>query len=103
MRVFLVCYSDMHFVNHSPDNQHFILEQIEKSVGNLRIFALEFQNYILLCVFILGKQCRPDHNGVARTLKKFAHQRETTGSSNDFLQLCPFSKWDLLLKERICS
>ena len=31
------------------------------------------------------------------------HQRETTGSSNDSLQLLPFSKWDLLLKERISS
>ena len=27
-----------------------------------------------------------------------AHQRETTGSSNDSLQLLPFSKWELLLK-----
>ena len=41
--------------------------------------------------------------GVARTLKKYAHQRETTGSSNDSLQLHPFSNWELLLKERICS
>ena len=31
------------------------------------------------------------------------HQRETTVSSNDSLQLRPFSKWELLLKERICS
>ena len=30
-------------------------------------------------------------NGVARMLKSYAHQRETTGSSNDFLQLRPFS------------
>ena len=42
-------------------------------------------------------------NLVARTLKKYAHQRETTGSSSDSLRLCPFSKWELLLKERICS
>ena len=42
-------------------------------------------------------------NGVARTLKKLTHQRETTGSSNDSLQLCFFSNWELLLKERICS
>ena len=42
-------------------------------------------------------------NGLARTLKSYAHQRETAVSSNDSLQLCPFSKWELLLKERICS
>ena len=35
--------------------------------------------------------------------KKYAHQGETTVSSNDSLQLCPFSKCELLLKERICS
>ena len=39
-------------------------------------------------------------NGIARSLKKL-HQRETTGSSSDFRQLSPFSKWELLLKERI--
>ena len=38
-------------------------------------------------------------NGVARTLTP----RETTGSSNDSLQLRPFSNWKLLLKERIRS
>ena len=32
----------------------------------------------------------------------YAHQRETTVLSNDSLQLHPFSKWELLLKERIC-
>ena len=42
-------------------------------------------------------------NGVARMLKKNAHQMETTGSSNDSLQLHPFSNWELFLKERICS
>ena len=26
-----VCFSDKHFVNFSPDNQHFIAEQKEKS------------------------------------------------------------------------
>ena len=30
-----------------------------------------------------------------------AHQRETTASSSDSLQLRPFSKWELLIKERI--
>ena len=35
--------------------------------------------------------------------KSYAHQRETTGSSSDSLQLHPFSNLELLLKERICS
>ena len=42
-------------------------------------------------------------NGVAECRKSYAHQRETFVSSNDSLQLHPFSKWELLLKERICS
>ena len=33
----------------------------------------------------------------------YAHQRETIISSSDSLQLRPFSRWKLLLKERICS
>ena len=32
-----------------------------------------------------------------------AHQKETNVSCNDSLQVRPFSKWELLLKERICS
>ena len=54
--------------------------------------------YLLLALgsLIIG------HNGVVRMLKNYAHQRETTGSSSDSLQLCPFSKLELLLKEGIC-
>ena len=37
-------------------------------------------------------------NGVARKLKSYAHQRETTGSSNDSFQLHSFSIWELLLR-----
>ena len=33
----------------------------------------------------------------------YAHQRETTGTNRDYLPLRPFSKLELLLKERICS
>ena len=40
---------------------------------------------------------QPEHR------KSYAHQRETIGSSSDSLHLRPFSKWELLLKERICS
>ena len=42
-------------------------------------------------------------NGVAKRLKSYAHQRETIGSIKYSLQLRPFSKLELLLKERICS
>ena len=42
-------------------------------------------------------------NCVARTLKNYALQRETTGSSSYSFQSSPFSKWELLLKERIRS
>ena len=35
-------------------------------------------------------------------LKNYAHEREATASSNDSLQLRPFSKWELLFKDRIC-
>ena len=42
--------------------------------------------------------CRSQNTG-----KSYARQRETTGSGNDSLQLRPFSKWELLFKERICS
>ena len=42
-------------------------------------------------------------NGVARMLKSCTHQRGTTGSSSASLQLNPFSKWELLLKEIIRS
>ena len=37
----------------------------------------------------------------SQNTEKYAHQRETTGSSSDSLHLHPFSKWELLLKERI--
>ena len=44
IRVFPVCYSDKHLVNSSPDNQQFILKQKEKSVGNVRTFAVSSKN-----------------------------------------------------------
>ena len=40
---------------------------------------------------------------IARTLKKYAHRGKITGTSSDSLQLCPFLKWKLILKGRICS
>ena len=35
IRVCPVCYSDTHFVNFSPGNQHFISDQTEKSVREI--------------------------------------------------------------------
>ena len=48
-------------------------------------------------VFFIMMIAKPDR------AKSYAHQRETTGSGNDSFHLRPFSKWELLLKERICS
>ena len=45
----------------------------------------------------------PIINGVTRRLKKLRTSRETTGSSSDSFHLHSFSKWELLLEERICS
>ena len=42
-------------------------------------------------------------NGIARMLKKLRTSKGTTVSSNNSLQVRPFSKWELLSKERICS
>ena len=39
----------------------------------------------------------------SQNMKSYAHQREPTGSSSDLVQLRPFSKWELLSKESICS
>ena len=35
--------------------------------------------------------------------KSYAQKREIIGSSSDSLRLRPFLKWELLIKERICS
>ena len=40
IRAFPVCHSAKHFINSSPDNQHFIWEQKEKSVQKFRTFTL---------------------------------------------------------------
>ena len=40
IRVFSVCFSDKHFVNSSPENQHFVWEQKGKSVWNFRTFTI---------------------------------------------------------------
>ena len=40
IRVFPVCYSGRHFVNSSPENQHFMCQQKENSVQNFRTFTV---------------------------------------------------------------
>ena len=64
-----------------------------------KLATADFNFLASLCSCSLVLVC----NGVARTLKSYAHRRETTGSSIDSLHLLPFSKRELLLKERIFS
>ena len=60
---------------------------------------------ILRAGFIPIFECKDmlSNNGIAKMLKCYAHQRETTGSSSDSIQLRPFSKWELLLKLHFMS
>ena len=59
---------------------------------------------IWLMVFGVKSQLKVfTSNGVARMLKSYPHWREATGTSSGYLQARPFSKWELLLKERIFS
>ena len=53
-------------------------------------------DYLNLIIHVQAR-AQPD------SCKSYAHQRETTGSSSGSLQLCPFPKCELLLKESICS
>ena len=46
IRVFPVCYSEKHFVNSSPENQHFNWERKEKSVKNFRTFTVTGTLYL---------------------------------------------------------
>ena len=55
----------------------------------LTVFGMSCDYKCSVSVYIL--------NGVAITLKSYTHHRETTGLSNDSLQLRPFSKLKLLL------
>ena len=57
IRVFPVCYSDKQFVHSSPENQHFIWEQKEKSVRNF-----------YLVHFTSGYGCIVTHTG-AQTMQ----------------------------------
>ena len=64
-----------------------------------------FGNTILNVIFSLAiiSLRKRELVGGAKTLKKLRTSNETTESSSDSPQLRPFSKWERLLKERICS
>ena len=91
-RVFLVCYSDKHFVNYQPDNQHFIWEQKEKSVWNFWTFTvqwkLKFQT-LVACQKCLDKQGRPRsdcffrRSSLIRVFPVF-HSKKHLDSSTDY-------------------
>ena len=72
-------------------------------------FLWRKKSFMLSDLFLLGvvlrlvKGRQIMSNGVTRMLKKLCTSKGTTGSSNVSLQLRPFSKWELLSKERICS
>ena len=70
---------------------------------NIHTGVLRDQYGKSLEVISMKREFRDLFIGVARTLKSYAHQMETTASSKDSLQLCSFSKWELHLKEKICS
>ena len=53
IRVFPVCYSYKQFVNFSPENHHFIWEQKEKSVWNIRTFNIIWS--LISCLMVGGK------------------------------------------------
>ena len=74
------------------------------TVIKLGLFVITRSMVLLSLVGVVTSLIRlRSSNGVARTLKKLRTSRETTESSSTSLQLRPFSKWDLLLKEIICS
>ena len=50
----------------------------------------------ILCQY--GNDLFPVSMALPERSKNYAHQRETTVSSNDSLQFYPLSKWELLLK-----
>ena len=88
-----------------PDDHQTIWCYISRSrrKGRLSYSNTDAQRPWLACTVVIFDDGDNFTNGVARMLKSFARQREITGSSNDSLQLHLYSKWELLLKERICS
>ena len=62
------------------------------------------ENHLRVRVLLLGTIIALSlwyvYNGVARALKKLRTSKETTLSSNDSIQLRPFSKWELLRESK---
>ena len=67
-------------------------------VDNKKVFVFIISFWKNKESYLINPHCRvlgQYSNGVARTIKSYAHQRETTVSSINSLQLCPFSKWTI--------
>ena len=56
IRAFPVCYSDIHFVNSSPENQHFIWELKDKSVRIYRKFTVCVTSKKVVMLYIRLKE-----------------------------------------------
>ena len=69
-----------------------------KFVKYVRFFSDHFRAYCISCVNVIVINI-----GVARTLEKFTTSKGDYWLKQCCFQLCPFSKWERLLKERICS
>ena len=84
--------------------KNLTFKRIGQKPNMLRIEKLSLLSKSLVMAWnVLIFQCLFQWRSQNECWKSNTHQRETTGSSNDSLQLCPFSKWKLLSKERIRS
>ena len=60
-------------------------------VRSTSVGSFPYANRVIPRFALFAKELKGvSDNSVARTLKSYAHQRETTRLSNDFLQLRPF-------------
>ena len=51
------------------------------------------------CGEMTSSGCYDNPSLLCNSVVSYAHQRETSVSSNDSLQVRPFSKWELLLRK----
>ena len=80
--------------NEDPDDMpHYVA-----FYQGLHCFPRQIQSSKKEIQYILQIKTCTLNKDLARTLKKYANQRETTVLSNDSLQLCPFSKMGTSLK-----
>ena len=88
---------------HALETVNILFKQtsrLSNSISRSLTFSIGKKNndFIELKVHLIHKQWLSQNVDKSYTL-----QMESTGSVCDSLQLRPFSKWELLLKERICS